>query len=103
MSTKPTYDDLLKDITDRAKLSAVFDRAAPDAVINLAARAGVRQSLDNPWVYYETNVTGTLNLFEICRASGISKFVHASTSSAYGDRTEQNVNNRQEGHGHGPA
>ena len=54
------------------------------AVINLAARAGVRLSVENPWVYYETNVTGTLNLLELCREYGIKKFVLASTSSLYG-------------------
>ena len=55
-----------------------------DAVINLAARAGVRQSVENPWVYLETNVTGTLNLLELCREYGVRKFVLASTSSLYG-------------------
>lgn len=55
-----------------------------DAVINLAARAGVRQSVENPWVYIETNVTGTLNLLEYCRQAEIPKFILASTSSVYG-------------------
>lgn len=55
-----------------------------EAVINLAARAGVRPSVTDPWVYYETNVTGTLNLLELCRQRGIAKFVLASTSSLYG-------------------
>ena len=55
-----------------------------DAVINLAARAGVRQSVENPWVYVDTNVTGTLNLLEFCRQQGIPKFIIASTSSIYG-------------------
>jgi len=55
-----------------------------DAVINLAARAGVRQSVKNPWIYFETNVTGTLNLMELCREFGVKKFVLASTSSLYG-------------------
>ena len=55
-----------------------------DAVVNLAARAGVRQSVENPWVYFETNVTGTLNLLELCREFGVRKFVLASTSSLYG-------------------
>jgi nucleoside-diphosphate-sugar epimerase len=55
-----------------------------DAIINLAARAGVRQSVENPWVYFETNVTGTLNLLELCREHGIKKFVLASSSSLYG-------------------
>jgi UDP-glucuronate 4-epimerase len=55
-----------------------------DAVLNLAARAGVRASVANPWVYAETNLTGTLSLLEFCRARGIAKFVLASTSSLYG-------------------
>lgn len=55
-----------------------------DAVLNLAARAGVRASVANPWVYAETNLTGTLNLLDFCRARGIPKFVLASTSSLYG-------------------
>ncbi len=53
-------------------------------MINLAARAGVRQSVENPWVYYETNVTGTLNLLELCKEFGVTKFDLASTSSLYG-------------------
>jgi nucleoside-diphosphate-sugar epimerase len=56
-----------------------------DAVINLAARAGVRYSVENPWVYYEANTIGTLNLLEFCRARGIGKFVLASSSSLYGE------------------
>jgi len=55
-----------------------------DAVVNLAARAGVRQSTENPWVYVETNVTGTLNLLEFCRRNRVGKFILASTSSLYG-------------------
>lgn len=55
-----------------------------DAVINLAARAGVRASVENPWTFYETNLSGTLNLLELCRQKGIRKFILASTSSIYG-------------------
>jgi UDP-glucuronate 4-epimerase len=54
------------------------------AVVNLAARAGVRQSVENPWVYYQANCTGTLNLLEMCRIYGVKKFLMASTSSLYG-------------------
>jgi dTDP-glucose 4,6-dehydratase len=72
------------DITDRQALGQLFEENAFEAVINLAARAGVRQSLENPWVYYETNVMGTLNLLELCKEHGIKKFVLASTSSLYG-------------------
>jgi UDP-glucuronate 4-epimerase len=55
-----------------------------EGIINLAARAGVRQSVENPWAYVDTNVTGTLNLLELCKQRGIPKFVLASTSSIYG-------------------
>jgi UDP-glucuronate 4-epimerase len=73
------------DIADRESLSSVWQKRGPfDAVVNLAARAGVRQSVENPWVYVETNVTGTLNLLELCRRDGVQKFVLASTSSLYG-------------------
>jgi nucleoside-diphosphate-sugar epimerase len=73
------------DICDRAALEAeAFGPHRFDAVINLAARAGVRQSVENPWVYIDTNTTGTLNLLELCRAYEVPKFVLASTSSLYG-------------------
>ncbi len=74
------------DITDRPALQAAWQSApAPvAAVVNLAARAGVRQSVADPWTYFDTNLTGTLNLLELCRASGVPKFVLASTSSLYG-------------------
>lgn len=76
------------DIADRAAIQEFRKRQSHDlhfdAVINLAARAGVRQSVENPWVYVDTNVTGTLNLLELCREADIKKFVLASTSSLYG-------------------
>jgi len=55
-----------------------------NGVINLAARAGVRYSVDDPWVFVESNVLGTLNMLEICRQTGTKKFIVASTSSIYG-------------------
>jgi nucleoside-diphosphate-sugar epimerase len=54
-----------------------------DAIINLAARAGVRYSIENPFVYYTTNVIGNLNLLELCRQFNIKKYILASTSSLY--------------------
>jgi nucleoside-diphosphate-sugar epimerase len=76
------------DISDNDRLRAFFEGLAGEtpfaAVINLAARAGVRQSVEDPWVYLATNTTGTLNLLELCRRKSIPKFVLASTSSVYG-------------------
>ena len=75
------------DLSDRSALARVLSGTQRfDGVINLAARAGIRQSLENPWVYVDTNVTGTLNLLELCRQWGVKKFVLASTSSLYGAR-----------------
>jgi len=71
------------DVSKRAAVEKLGDERV-DAVLNLAARAGVRASVENPWVYVDTNVTGTLNLLEWCRAHGVRKFVLASTSSVYG-------------------
>ncbi len=83
---RPGFSFRRLDICDRDHLTDLFqsESAGFDAVINLAARAGVRQSVANPWVYVETNVTGTLNLLELCRTHGVGKFVLASTSSLYG-------------------
>jgi nucleoside-diphosphate-sugar epimerase len=85
-----TFDWL--DIADWEAVQALQERAPVrpgqppfDAVLNLAARAGVRQSVENPWVYVDTNVTGTLNLLELCHRHGIDKFILASTSSIYGE------------------
>lgn len=71
------------DIEDIAALKALFAAHAFDAVINLAARAGVRASIDDPHVYLSTNTAGTLNLLEAMRARGVRKLVTASTSSLY--------------------
>lgn len=73
------------DITARESLRPLFKSGSFDAVINLAARAGVRASVENPWIYVDTNMTGSLNLLELCRQHGVKKFVLASTSSLYGE------------------
>ncbi len=61
-----------------------FEDEKFDGVINLAARAGVRYSVENPWVFVESNTIGTLNMLEICRQTRTKKFIIASTSSIYG-------------------
>ncbi len=82
----PRFTFVRADIADRALLEprSPLDKSSFDAVVNLAARAGVRASVENPWVFYETNVLGTLNLLEFCRRRGVPKFLLASTSSVYG-------------------
>ena len=74
------------DITDRAVLAEIWEPDGYDAIINLAARAGVRPSVAKPEIYIETNVLGALNLLELARQRGVSKFVLASTSSLYGEK-----------------
>ena len=72
------------DIENPESLNALFKNQGPfDAVLNLAARAGVRYSMENPHIYLSTNAEGTLNLLECMRENGCKKFVLASTSSLY--------------------
>jgi nucleoside-diphosphate-sugar epimerase len=76
------------DIVDRSFVRSLWSGTVPiNAVVNLAARAGVRSSVEDPWVYYETNLTGALNLLDACRECGVKKYVLASTSSVYGNST----------------
>ena len=78
------------DICNRESLlQEVFKGSAFTAVINLAARAGVRQSLANPSSYVDSNLHGTLNLLELCRDYHIGKFVLASSSSLYGSESKK--------------
>jgi UDP-glucuronate 4-epimerase len=72
------------DISDKSIIDHFRDQAFA-GVINLAARAGVRASVKDPWVYVESNMIGTLNMLELCRATGAKKFMVASTSSIYGE------------------
>lgn len=71
------------DIEDLPALDRIFAAHHFDGIINLAARAGVRYSLENPHIYMSTNAQGTLNLLEMMRKHGVTKFVLASTSSLY--------------------
>lgn len=71
------------DIEDFNFLKEIFQLHHPDAIINLAARAGVRYSLENPFIYLSTNAGGNLNLLELCKEFEVSKFILASTSSLY--------------------
>ncbi len=72
------------DLQDRQSLEELFDKNNFDVVVNLAAQAGVRYSLDNPHVYADSNLTGFLNLLECCRHNKPKHFLFASSSSVYG-------------------
>ena len=72
------------DIAEREIIRELEKFGTFDAVINLAARAGVRSALEDPWDYVDTNMTGTLNMLDFCRSMQIPKFILASTSSIYG-------------------
>lgn len=74
------------DIRDQVALERLWSDHEFEAVLNLAARAGVRASVRDPWIYAETNLIGTINLLEQCRQHGVGKWVQASTSSLYGKR-----------------
>ncbi len=86
LQDKPNFHFLQDDITDKAILERL-DASVPavEAVINLAAVAGVRASMKDPWSYLYTNTLGALNMLEYCAREGVKKFVLASTSSLYGD------------------
>lgn len=88
LTPEPLFTFVRADICDADALSAAWEKYGPfEAVINLAARAGVRFSMIDPWVYVNTNIIGTLNLLHLCRRSATRKFVLASTSSLYGAST----------------
>jgi len=72
------------DITHFDSLKELFQQYKFNAVMNLAARAGVRASIQDPWIYIQTNITGTLNILELCKEYKVEKFILSSTSSIYG-------------------
>lgn len=76
------------DITDRAKLEELFKSEGFDAVVHLAAQAGVRYSLKNPQSYVDSNITGFLSVLECCRNFPVGHLVYASSSSVYGRNTK---------------
>jgi len=75
------------DLSDLQGLMDVFKAERPDAVVNLAAQAGVRYSLTNPHVYIQSNLVGFVNILEGCRHHGVKHLVYASSSSVYGANT----------------
>jgi UDP-glucuronate 4-epimerase len=80
----PNYRAFEADIRDQAALQKIFVGNSFTCIVHLAARAGVRPSLDQPLLYTQTNINGTMNLLELARAKGIQQFVFGSSSSVYG-------------------
>ncbi len=83
------------DLADRSAMEALFAKGRFDAIVNLAAQAGVRYSLENPHAYVDSNVVGFLNILEGARHSGAGHLVFASTSSVYGINTGLPFDERQ--------
>jgi len=73
------------DISDREKITPIFKDFKPNKVVNLAAQAGVRYSLQNPYAYMDSNLVGFLNILELCRQNETEGFIYASSSSVYGE------------------
>ncbi|NIM28457.1 MAG: SDR family NAD(P)-dependent oxidoreductase [Gammaproteobacteria bacterium] len=81
------FHDVRADIADREALEEIFAGEQPQRVVNLAAQAGVRYSLENPHAYVNTNLVGFMNVLEGCRHHGTEHLVYASSSSVYGANT----------------
>jgi UDP-glucuronate 4-epimerase len=81
------YTDVRIDLEDREGVAAVFREQQPQRVVNLAAQAGVRYSLENPHAYVDTNLVGFTNILEGCRHNSVEHLVYASSSSVYGANT----------------
>jgi UDP-glucuronate 4-epimerase len=81
------YTDVRIDLEDREGVAAVFRKHQPQRVVNLAAQAGVRYSLENPHAYVDTNLVGFTNILEGCRHNSVEHLVYASSSSVYGANT----------------
>ena len=76
------------DLEDKSALQNIFYKYEPKIVVNLAAQAGVRYSLENPYSYINSNIVGFINILEECRKNSIDHLVYASSSSVYGGNTE---------------
>src|SRR5690606_10197611 len=75
-------------LENREAIQAVFERHQPELVVNLAAQAGVRYSLTNPYAYIDSNIAGFMNILEACRHNNVKHLIYASSSSVYGSNTE---------------
>ena len=81
------YTHFRCDISDKKTIDSIFEKNNPDKVINLAAQAGVRFSMENPQSYVDSNIVGFTNILEACRHNKVKHLVYASSSSVYGANT----------------
>ena len=84
----PNYTHIRIDLADRTGMAALFEEYKPQRVVNLAAQAGVRYSLENPLSYIDSNLVGFGHILEGCRHNGVEHLVYASSSSVYGANTQ---------------
>jgi len=84
----PNFKFVKMDMADRSAMQNLFDKHRFDVVVNLAAQAGVRYSLENPHAYVDANIVGFVNILEGCRHGGVKHLVFASSSSVYGANTK---------------
>ena len=87
IKSHPGFTEIRAGLHDRAAMEAVFTQHKPQRVVNLAAQAGVRYSLKNPYAYVDSNLLGFVNILEGCRHHGVEHLVYASSSSVYGANT----------------
>jgi UDP-glucuronate 4-epimerase len=87
LTARPGFVDLRVNLEDRGAVAAAFATHKPERVVNLAAQAGVRYSIENPSAYVDTNLVGFANVLEGCRHHGVEHLVYASSSSVYGANT----------------
>jgi UDP-glucuronate 4-epimerase len=87
LQDKSNFMFMEMDLTNRKQLGRLFAQQAFDVVVNMAAQAGVRYSIENPYAYVDSNLVGFVNLLECCRHNQVGHFVFASSSSVYGANT----------------
>ena len=84
----PNYTHIRMDIRDRDIVDSLFKKNQFDSVVNLAAQAGVRYSIENPSAYIDSNIVGFANILEACRHNKVKHLVYASSSSVYGSNSK---------------
>ncbi len=84
LTAREGFQHAVADLEDAGAMAAAFDAFRPQRVVNLAAQAGVRYSLENPRAYIDANIVGFINILEACRHRGVEHLVYASSSSVYG-------------------